>query len=127
MKQLEEKFHNMDLAITRFMVKFEILRQKGLPNILVINDKLMKQEDYNKKIRDFSKEQVNKADWQGVPTGKVLHKRIEDLFYLQHEIKHLFVVKPTFVRYTEVDQNYRKLTKIKLPDEEIWQKLTDLL
>ena len=50
MKQLEGKCQNMDLAITIFMVKFDILRQKGLPNILVLNDKLMKQEDYNNRI-----------------------------------------------------------------------------
>ena len=41
MKQLEEKCENMNIAITKFMVKFENLRQRGLPNILVINDKLM--------------------------------------------------------------------------------------
>ena len=70
---------------------------------------------------------MNKGDWKGVPTGKVLHKSVEDLFYLQHEIKHLFVVKLTFFRYIEADENFRKLTKIKLPDEEFWKKLTDLL
>ena len=63
---------------------------------------------------------MKKAYWQGVPPGKVLHKSVENLFYLQHEIKHLFVVKPTFVRYTEVDENFRKITKIKLPNEEFW-------
>ena len=118
MKQLEEKCQNTNMVITRFMVKFDTLRQKGLPNILVTNDKLMKQEDYNKKIRDFAKDQVNKADWQGVPTSKVLCKSIENLFYLQHDIKHLFVVKPTFVRYTEANENFRKLTKIKLLEED---------
>ena len=72
----------MNIAIIKFMVKFEILRQKGLPNILVINDKLMPQEDYNKKIRYYAKEQVNKIEGQGIPTGKFLHKSFEDLFYL---------------------------------------------
>lgn len=41
MLNLEDKCQTMQLAIDRFMVKFEILRQKGLPNPLVINDKLM--------------------------------------------------------------------------------------
>ena len=35
MIQLEEKCQNMELGITRFMMKFDILRQKGLPNRLV--------------------------------------------------------------------------------------------
>ena len=56
MKKLEEKCVNMNIAITKFMVKFEILRQKGLPNILVLNDKIMPQEDYKKRIRDYAKE-----------------------------------------------------------------------
>ena len=62
MKQLEEKCENMNIAIAKFMVKFEILRQRGLPNILVLNDKLMPQEDCNKKIRDHAKEQVEKTE-----------------------------------------------------------------
>lgn len=35
MVQLEEKCQNMKLAVNRFFDKFEVLRQKGLPNILV--------------------------------------------------------------------------------------------
>ena len=40
MKQLEEKCGNMNIAITKFMVQFEILRQRGFLNILVLNDNL---------------------------------------------------------------------------------------
>ena len=127
MKQLEEKCENMNIAITKFMVKFENLRQRGLPNILVINDKLMPQEDYNKKIREHAKEQVDKIDGQGIPTRKVLLRSFEELFYLQHEIRHLFFIKPTFDRYTEADENFRKLKKIKIPDQEAWESLTKLL
>lgn len=82
MKQLEEKCENMNTAITRFMVKFTNLRKKGLPSIMVINDKLMPQNYYDNKIREFAKEQVNKLQGQGIPTGKVLLKIFEDLFYL---------------------------------------------
>ena len=127
MKQLEEKCGSMNMTITKFMVKFENLRQRSLPNILVINDKLMPQEDYNKKIREYAKEQVDKIDGQGIPTGKVLLRSFEDLFYLQHEIKHLFFIKPTFARYTEVDENLKKLKKIQFPNDEAWKSLTDLL
>lgn len=47
MVQLEEKCQNMQLTVDRFMVKFDVLRQKGLPNPLVANDRLMKHEDYD--------------------------------------------------------------------------------
>ena len=56
MRQLEEKCEGMNTAITRSMVKFTNLRQKGLPDIMVINDKLMPQNYYEKKIREYSKE-----------------------------------------------------------------------
>ena len=56
---------------------------------MVINDKLMPQEDYNKNIIEYAKEQVNKTQGQGIPNGKVLLRSFEDLFYLQHEIRHL--------------------------------------
>ena len=56
MIKLEEKCQNMEISITRFMIKFDVLRKKGLPNPLVINDRLMKHDDYDKKIRVFSKE-----------------------------------------------------------------------
>ena len=127
MRQPEEKCEGMNTAITRFMVKFTSLRQKGPPDIMVINDKLMPQNDYDKKIREFAKEQVNKPTGQGIPTRKVLLKSFEELFYLQHEIKHLFVIKPTFATYTKADENFRKLKNIQIPKKEDWQSLTDLL
>ena len=87
----------------------------------------MPQNDYDKKIREYAKEQVNKPTGQGIPTRKVLLKSFEDLFYLQYEIKHLFVIKPTFAKYTEADENFRKLKNIQIPKNEDWQALTDLL
>ena len=51
MLNLEEKCKNMQVAIDRFMAKFQILREKGLPSPLVINDKLMTQEDYDNRLR----------------------------------------------------------------------------
>ena len=63
---------------------------------------------------------------KGIPTGKVLHHTFENLFYLQHEVNHLFINKPTFSKYTEAGETYRGMVKIKLPDEEVWEKLNDL-
>ena len=127
MRQLEEKCEFMITTITGFLVKFTNLRQKGLPDIMVLNDKLMPQNYYDKKIRYFAKEHVNKPSGPGIPTGKVLLKNFEDLFYLQHEIKHLFVIKPMFAKYTEADENFRKLKNLQIPKNEEWQAFTDLL
>jgi len=54
---------------------------------------------------------------EGMPTRKVLYQTFENLFYLQHEVKHLFVNKCTFSKYIEVDEIYRRMVNIKLPNE----------
>jgi len=63
----------MELAIGKFMVKFDTLRQKGLPNPLVINDRLMPHEDYDKRIREVVKEQANSSSIKVMPTGNFLY------------------------------------------------------
>jgi len=50
------------------MVKFDVLRQKGLPNPLVINDKLMPQDDYNRRTKEVAKDQINNSSMKGMPT-----------------------------------------------------------
>lgn len=125
MLDLEDKCQTMQVAINIFMVKFEILRQKSLPNSLVINDKLMTQEDYNRKIREVARYQVNTSSMKGIPTDMILYLTFQNLFYLQHEVKHLFVNKPTFTKYIEEDEIYKKMLNIQLPDVEAWEKLND--
>ena len=100
-----EKCDSMNISITKFLVKYAMLRQAGIPDIHVFNEKLMNQKEYDKKISDYEKGQVNKPLPQGSPTGKVILQYIEDLFFLQNEIKHLFVFKPNFSKYTDVDEN----------------------
>ena len=112
MHKLEEKSKGMEVAIDRFMAKFDKLKEKGLPNPLVINDKLMEQGDYNDKLRDVARQQVANSQVSGIPTGKVLYSAFENLFYLQHEVKHLFVNKPSFAKYTEADETYQRMLSI---------------
>jgi hypothetical protein len=46
MLQLEEKVQNMDIGVQRFFSKIDVLQKKGLPGLLVLNDKLMTLPDY---------------------------------------------------------------------------------
>ena len=64
---------------------------------------------------------------KGMATGKLLYLSFENMFYLQHEVNHLFINKPTFATYIEADEIYGRMVKIKLPDEEAWEKLYDFL
>lgn len=117
----------MLVAINRFMVKFQILSNKGLSNLMVIHDKLMTQLDYTNRLRKLDKEQASTSGIKALPTGKVLHDTFENLFFLEHEVKHLFVTKPNFAKYTEAKKIYRRMIKEKLPKDEWWEKMTDLL
>jgi len=87
----------------------------------------MPQEDYNRKIREVARDQAKNSSIKGMPIGKVLYQTFENLFYLQHEVKHLFVNEHTFAKYTKADEVYRKMANIKLLDAETWEKLNDLL
>ena len=127
MFNFEEKCHNMQVAIDRFMAKLQILRDKGLPNPMVIHDKLMTQLDYVDKLEKLSKEQTITSGVKAQPIGKVLYDTLENIFFLEHEMKHLFLTKPNFAKYTEADEIYRRMLKIQLPDAEMWEKINDLL
>ena len=82
MLNLEEKCHNIQIAIDRFMAKFQILRDKGLPSPMVINDKLMTQLNYSDRLKILVKEQVSSSGIKsGLPTGKVLYDTLENLFF----------------------------------------------
>ena len=84
------------MEINYFMEKFPILQNKRLPSPLVINDRLMKHIDY---VDKFNKYAENQASWstsasgiKALPTGPVLYDSLENLFYIEHEVKHLFTI-----------------------------------
>ena len=80
MIHLEDNCKTMELAVNKFMNKFDFLRLKGLPNPLVINDRLMRLEDYDKKIIEMAKEQSKNSSLKGIPIGKVLYEIFENIF-----------------------------------------------
>lgn len=86
----------MQIGIDKFMAKIQILRDKGLPNPMVINEKLMIQLDYVDRLEKLSREYTSTSGVKSLPTGKVLYDTLENLFFLEHELKHLFVTKPIF-------------------------------
>ena len=46
----------MDIGVQRFFNKFEVLNKKGLPGLLVLNDKLITLPDYNQKLKTVAKD-----------------------------------------------------------------------
>jgi len=73
------------------------------------------------------KEKASTSRVKALPIGKVLYDTLENLFFLEHEVKHLFVIKPNFSKYTKEDEIYRRMIKVKLPKNEWWVTMIDLL
>ena len=67
------------------------------------------------------------ANIKGSATPALIVKTLRDSFFILDEIKHIFLVKPTFTKYTEMDEIYRRVTKISIPDKKLWEELTYLL
>jgi len=62
------------------MLKYDILRNKGLPSPLVINDKLMTHDDYIEKLQKQARNQASSSTVKALPTGKVLYDGLEKYF-----------------------------------------------
>jgi len=75
----------------------------------------------------LAKEQANSSSIKALAIGKVLYDTFENLFFLEHEVKHLFLTKPNFAKYTEADEIYRRMMNVTLPDVEWWEIMIDLL
>jgi len=113
------------------MEKFSILQSKGLPSPLVINDKLMRHIDYVDKLAQYADNQASSSTStstpKALPMGRVLYDSLENLFYVEHELKHLFLVQPTFFKYIETDEILRKLQRTRIPQEKWWIEMLDIL
>jgi len=63
--QLEERCETLELQVNRFSNRIEALIQKGFPNIYVINDKLIPQEDYILKMRENARRNIKFSGIKG--------------------------------------------------------------
>lgn len=74
---------------------------------MVIHDKLITQNDYIERLTKLASSQASTSMVKYLPNGKVLYDSLENLFFIDHEVKHLFVNRPNFAKYTEVVKIYR--------------------
>jgi len=82
----------------------------------------MTREDYLKKLQDISKDIANSSNIKGSMIGRAFYEAINNICFIQNEIKHIFTVKPTFAKYSELDEIYHRVNKISIPNEERWEK-----
>ena len=121
----------MQVEINSFMQRFKILQDNGLPSLSGDNDRLMKHANYVHKLNTYAVGQVNSStsasEVKSIPTGQSLHDNLESLFYIEHEVKHMFQLQLNFFRYTEADETLRKLQRHKFPEQQWWEDMLGIL
>jgi len=91
----------------------------------------MKHVDYAHKLNKYAADQITSSTSasgeKALPSGQVLYDNLESLFYIEHEVKHLFTIQPNFFEYTETDETLRKLQRHKLPEQKWWEDMLEIL
>lgn len=95
--------------------------------MLVLNDKLMTLPEYSQKLMAIARDSAKFAGIHGSITRKAFLEALEFDLDIQHKIKYICITKPTFAKYTKVDEIYRKLLKLSIPSEVRREKLCELL
>lgn len=67
--KLEERCETLELQVNMFTNRIEALIQKGLPNIYVINDKLITHEDYVLKMKEVARSSMKVSGIKGSMTS----------------------------------------------------------
>jgi hypothetical protein len=94
---------------------------------MVLNDKLMTLSNYKQRITMVSKDSSKFSGIQGSITGKSFLETLQLDLSIQHEIKYIFITKPTFAKYTEMAEVYQRLLKVNIPGQKRWEDLCTLI
>jgi len=131
MQNLERKSEDMQVEIDSFIERFAVLHERGLPSLVGNNEHLLRQDEYQLRLNKHVSDQLNVSSSTSVekalPSGQTLYNNLENLFYIEHEVKHLFIVQPNFYRYTDTYETLRKLLRHQLLEEQWWQSMLEIL
>ena len=107
-QNLERKCQDMQMEINAFTQKFTALEEKGLPSLLTNDYRLMKHVYYTCRLNTYVDNQVTTSSSstgeKALPFGQSLYDNLENMFSIEHEVRHLFTVHPTFLRYVNADE-----------------------
>ena len=128
---LERRTQDMQTEVNKFLEKFQVLENRGLPILLNSTGRLFTHDQYAKRVNTFATSQINEnpspSEETGTATGQTLYNRVENLFFIMDEIKHLFDVHPDFYKYTEEDETLEEILRHQLPTQEYWTKMIQLI
>jgi len=128
---VERKCQEMQAEVDDYKLKMGALQSKGLPSLLTGVGRLLTREQYATRMTNFIANQItasaSTSEEAGPPLGQNLYNKLENLFYIDHEINHLFEVPPNFYRYTEADETLIKMRRHQLPKDDWWQFMLQVL
>jgi len=127
----KRKCQEMKMNINAFIQKFRVLEEKDLPSLLTDEYRLMSHVAYVNILNTYMDSQAtassSSAREKTLQSGQSLYDNLENLFFIEHEVRHIFTVQPTFFRYTDVDETLIKMHRNQLLDDEGWQSMLEIL
>jgi len=121
----------MQAEVNEFITKITALHSKGLPSLETSAGKLLSHENYAKRVNNYATNQIttssSTSEETGPPSGQSLYDKLENLFYIEHEIRHLFEVPPNYYKYIEADKTLVKIQRHQLPTQEWWMGMIQTL
>jgi len=128
---LEKKCQEMQAEVNEFITKITALQSRGLPSVVTNIGRLLSHEHYAKRVNNYASNQITASSRTSEkirpPSGQNLYDKLENMFYIEHEINHLFEDQPTFYRYTEADETLIKIQRHQLPIEDWWKGMIETL
>ena len=128
---LERKCHEMQVDIENFNLYLAALQSRGLPSLLTSAGRLLTREQYATKVNNYVTNQITASSSTPTetrpPSRQTLYDKLENLFYIEHEINHLFEVPPNFYKYTEADETLIKIQRHQLPPKDWWKEKLEIL
>jgi hypothetical protein len=76
-----------------------------------------------KNLATMAKDSLKFSGIQGSITCKAFLEAFRSDISIQHEIQYIFIIKPTFSKYMEMDEVYRRLLKVNVPSNLRWEEL----
>jgi len=120
----------MQTDIDNFKLKLAALQNRGLPILLTSAGRLLTHEQYATRASNYVSNQITASTSSpaetGPSSGQTLYDKLFNLFYIEHEINHLFEAPPNFYRYTEANETLIKIQRHQLPPEDWWQAMLEI-
>ena len=93
--------------------------------------RLLTHEQYATRVNNYVTNQLTASSSSpteaGPPSGQTLYDKLENLFYIEHEVNHLFEMPLNYYKYTEADETLIKIQRHQLPPEDWWQAMLAIL